>query len=72
MADFIRRIAEHGYQKRRLALIENGSWAPTAAKVMSKMLEGCRELELVSQPVTIRSAMSEENERQIKELAALL
>ena len=44
MRRFIEELTERNYQKRRVALIENGSWAPTAAKVMEKMLEGSKEL----------------------------
>ena len=60
------------YQKRRVALIENGSWAPSAAKSMRSMLETMKEIEVVDPVITIRSAMTPENERQIRELAEKL
>src|SRR5699024_11210072 len=43
MRDFIQHLTERNYQKRTVGLIENGSWAPMAAKVMKKMLEGCKD-----------------------------
>ena len=72
MREFIHELTERGYQNRRIALIENGSWAPTAAKKMMAMLEGSKGLELVSEPITIRSAMTEQNREQLRELAKKL
>jgi flavorubredoxin len=72
MREFIHELTERGYQNRRIALIENGSWAPTAAKKMTAMLEGGKGLELVSEPITIRSAMTEQNREQLRELAKKL
>ena len=72
MREFIHELTERGYQNRRIALIENGSWAPTAAKKMTAMLEGGKGLKLVSEPITIRSAMTEQNREQLRELAKKL
>lgn len=69
MHEFINELAEKGYQKRTIGLIENGSWAPTAAKVMKKMLEGCKELTFTETTVTILSALNAESEKQIEALA---
>lgn len=69
MRQFIEELTERNYQKRRVALIENGSWAPVAAKVMRKMLEGCRELIFVENTVSILSAVKPENRAQIEKLA---
>lgn len=69
MHDFITRLAEHNYQKRMVGFIENGSWAPVAAKVMKGMLEGCKELSFAENTVTILSAMKPENEAQLEALA---
>lgn len=69
MHDFITRLAEHNYQKRVVGFIENGSWAPVAAKVMKSMLEGCKELSFAENTVTILSAMKPENEAQLEALA---
>ncbi len=72
MNDFLTRLMEHNYQKRKVGLIENGSWAPTAAKVMKGMLEKGKELTIAESSVTLLSAMKPENEQQLKELAAEL
>lgn len=69
MRQFIEELTERNYQKRRIALIENGSWAPMAAKVMRKMLEGCKELTFAENTVSILSAVKPENREQIKKLA---
>ena len=68
MRTFIETLTEHGYQNRTVALIENGSWAPAAAKEMKKLLEGCKNMTLGS-TVTIRSAMTKENKAQLDALA---
>lgn len=72
MREFIQAIAERGYQKRTVALIENGSWAPTAAKAMRQMLEGCKELSFAEPVVSIRSAMDEKSCSQLNALSEFL
>ena len=72
MKEFIHHLTERSYQNRTVALMENGSWAPTAAKVMAKMLEGSKDITFAQNKVTIMSAMNEENRAQIKALAAEL
>ena len=69
MSDFITRLREHAYQKRTVAFVENGSWAPMAAKGMRAALEGCKELNFVEPAVTVLSAMTEENKEQLNKLA---
>ena len=69
MQDFINRLVERNYQKRTIAFIENGSWAPMAAKVMKGMLEGCKELTFTENTVTILSAMKAADEEKIAALA---
>ena len=69
MKEFIHHLTERGYQNRLIGLIENGSWAPTAAKVMKGMLEGCKNTAFAQTEVKILSAMTEENKAQITELA---
>ena len=71
MKTFIHHLTERNYQNRTVAMIENGSWAPTAAKVMTKMLEGSKNLTFAG-TVTVRGAMTEENKAQIKALAESL
>ena len=69
MHDFIIRLVEHSYQKRKVAFIENGSWAPAAGKVMRGMLEKSRDITFADNVVTLMSAMKPENEEQLKALA---
>ena len=71
MKTFIHHLTERNYQNRTVAFIENGTWAPTAAKVMGKMLEGSKNLTF-EDTITIRSAMTDENKAQIKALAEKL
>ena len=59
------------YQKRKvgiIGIIENGSWAPTAAKTMKKLLEGCKDIEIVEPTVTIWSRMKESDIPQLQAL----
>ena len=72
MKEFINHLTERNFQKRRVGLIENGSWAPTAAKTMKKMLEGCKELEFAETTVQIKSSLSEQSREQISALAGEL
>ena len=72
MKEFINHLTERNFQKRRVGLIENGSWAPTAAKTMKKMLEGCKELEFAETTVQIKSSLSEQSREQISVLAGEL
>ena len=69
MRTFIETLAEHGWRGRKVGLIENGSWAPTAAKVMKGLLEGCKDTVFTESSVKILSAVTDENIRQIGELA---
>ena len=69
MRTFIETLTEHGYQNRTVALIENGSWAPMAAKVMRAMLEGSKNIRFAEQSVKLLSAMSEENQTELSALA---
>ena len=69
MKEFIHHLTERGYQKRRIALMENGTWAPMAAKVMKGMLEGCKELTFCENAVQIKAALSDASRAQIEALA---
>lgn len=69
MKTFIESLTERNYQKRKVGFIENGSWAPMAAKVMKGMLENCKELTFTETTVTIRSALNADSEAQIAALA---
>ena len=69
MKEFIEHLTERNFQNRKIGFIENGSWAPTAAKVMKGMLEGCKNTTFAETEVKILSAMTEENKAQIEQLA---
>ena len=69
MREFLNELTERGYRNRRIGMIENGSWAPMAAKRIKAMLEECRGLTYVEPVVTLRSAMSDANREELKALA---
>ena len=69
MKTFIHALTERNFQNRTVALMENGSWAPQAAKVMRTMLEGCKNLRFAETSVRIVSAMSDDSKQQIDKLA---
>ena len=69
MREFIHHLTERNFQNRRVAFIENGSWAPMATRTMRSMLEGCKNLQYTLATVKILSAMTEENKAEIKALA---
>ena len=69
MRTFLDHLAERNFQKRTVALMENGSWAPLAAKGMRQALQGCKNLEFVEPVVSIRSALSAQSLEQIDALA---
>lgn len=69
MEDFLHHLKSKNYQKRKIALIENGSWGPMAAKAMKGILEGMKDLTICEKTVTIKSAMKQENVAQMEELA---
>ncbi len=72
MKEFIHHLTERNYQNRTVAFVENGSWAPLAAKVMKGMLEGSKNLTFAEPVVTIRSALSEESNTALDTLAGEL
>lgn len=72
MREFINHLSERNFSNRTIAFVENGSWAPTAAKVMRKMLEDCKNIKFAENTVTIKSALSDDNRAQIDALAAEL
>ena len=70
MRAFLSGLTERSFRARRVGLIENGTWAPVAAKVMRGMLEPCRDLSFADTAVRIRSALNEESRAQLDALAA--
>ena len=69
MHDFLYHLQIKNYQKRKFGIIENGSWAPTAGKVMKGMIEAMKDCEIVEPMVTIRSRMKTGDEAQLEKLA---
>lgn len=69
MREFINYLTERNYQNRMVAFMENGSWAPTAAKVMGGMLEGSKKLTVAETTVRILSALNDESRAQVTALA---
>ena len=69
METFLNHLKAKAYQKRTAGLIENGSWAPSAGRVMKKALEECKEIEIVEPIVTIKSTLKTENLPQLSALA---
>ena len=69
MKEFIHHLTERNFRNRTVALMENGSWAPLAAKVMRKMLEECKNLTFTETTVRILSALNETSAKQVDALA---
>ena len=69
MSTFIHTLAEHAYQNRTVALVEAGSWAPVAAKVMTKELEGMKDITLTQNKVTVLGSLNDASRAQIEALA---
>ena len=69
MREFISHLTERGYQNRTIGLIENGTWAPTAAKCMKAMFEKSKNITFAENTVTIKSALNAESRAQLEALA---
>ena len=69
MREFLDGLVERNFQNRTVAFIENGSWAPMAAKVMKGKLEKCKKLDYCENTVTIKSALNETSRKQLVALA---
>ena len=69
MREFIEHLTDRGFRSRTVALMENGSWAPMAAKVMKGLLEGCKDIAWAETTVRIQSALNAESEQQLEALA---
>ena len=72
MHDFLHHLKLKNYQNRKVAIVENGSWAPTAGRVMRAMLEGMKNVAIVDPVVTIRSRMKDGDLPAMEQLAASL
>lgn len=69
MKEFIDHLTERGWKNRKIGLIENGTWAPAAARTMKALLEPCKETSFCETTVTIKSALTEANKAAIAQLA---
>lgn len=69
MREFINHLTERNFQNKKIGIIENGSWAPTAAKTIKKMFENSKYLEFTDTTVTVKSALNKESLNQIEALA---
>ena len=69
MEHFLNHLKDRNYQNRKIAIIENGSWAPSAAKCMKNIIEDMKNIELVDNVITIKSTMSEKNIQEFENLA---
>jgi len=68
MQNFINYLLERNYQKRKIALIENGSWAPVAAKIMKEMFVNSKNIEFFDTTIKIMSKLNMENKKQLDNL----
>ena len=69
MEHFLSYLKERNYQKRKVAIIENGSWAPSAGRCMKKMLQEMKNLDIIEPTITIKSTMNEQNVEEMNKLA---
>lgn len=69
MQQFLNKLKERNYQNRKIAVIENGSWSPSAAKSMKNILQEMKDITIVNPTVTIKSTMKQENIEQMEILA---
>ena len=69
MRELLHRLQSKGFQKRKIAIVENGTWSPSAGRVLREMLEGMKAIEIVEPMVTIYSVMSECNMEELNTLA---
>ena len=69
MEHFLDYLKERNYQKRKVAIIENGSWAPSAGRCMKKMLQEMKNLDIIEPTITIKSTMNEKNVEEMNKLA---
>jgi flavorubredoxin len=72
MYDFLYHLQIKNFQKRRFGIVENGSWTPSAGKVMKGMIEALKDCEIVEPMVTIRSRMKAADEALLEQLAEAL
>ena len=69
MREFLAELKERGFKNRTVGIIENGSWAPQAAKIIKSELEGCKDIQFCENTVTVKSALNDESLEQLEKLA---
>lgn len=69
MRQFLTNLKERNYQKRKIGIIENGTWAPAAGKCMKEILEQMKEIEIIEPTITIKSKMKDEDITKLEQLA---
>ena len=69
MYNFLHHLQDKAWQKRRIGFIENGTWAPCAARIMKDMVSGLRDMELIEPVVTLKSVMKKEDRAALEALA---
>ena len=69
MEHFLMRLKDRNYQKRKVGIVENGSWAPSAGKCMRNILSEMKEIEIIEPVVTIKSRLNEITEKELEALA---
>lgn len=69
MKEYINHLLERNFQNRKIGIIENGSWAPMAAKIIKKSLEGCKNTTFTNTTVSIKSALNEDSSAQLEAMA---
>ena len=72
MRDFICHLADKTYQKRTVALVENGTWAPSAVRTMRALLEPLKDVTILEQTVTIKTTLNDDSRAALKQLSAAL
>ena len=69
MRNFLNNLKERNYQNKKVAIIENGTWAPNSAKCMKELLDTMKNIEIVKPIITIKSTMKESNILELENLA---
>ena len=72
MQDFLLHLQAKAYQNRTIAIVQNGSWAPTAGRVMKGIIETFKNIDLVEDMVTIKSTLKPDSEKALEELAEII
>ena len=72
MEHLLRDLQHHNLQNRKVALIQNGSWAPSSGKLMTEILGGMKNMEIIEAPVTLKSALAPGQEGELESLAQAL